>query len=170
MPDYFKIRTWVLVGPPKSGKSSTIGALISQTGRGGGGKRDVLLRGGGFLRIEAYRQSVQEAKVTPGDYIKYRISAARSQQRKAAFSYRNLLIALRTDNVNGLPVGSIYLSEFVKAGFLIESVVILCPNEYDEYATFGAPTCEIDTATDLARVPGHRGWLFGYVRNHFGWA
>ena len=146
--------------PPKSGKSSTIGTLVSQQGKGSGGDRDVLLRTGGWLRIRSYRQSQQEAKRTP-----------EASSSLIPSSVRNVLFALRSDIVHGLPDAEGYLQHFVQIGWTIESVVLLdCSDDYDRYAAFGAPVGLVEDSTELTSKPLKRNWVFAQVRNHFQWA
>lgn len=65
MADTFKIRLWAVLGEGSTGKSTVIGSLISQTGRGPSKFRDILLRGGGRLKVHVRRQSLQEANRSP---------------------------------------------------------------------------------------------------------
>jgi hypothetical protein len=167
----FRIRLWAIIGPSDSGKSSTIGALISQSGKGPGGLRDVLLRGGGWLRIMALRQSLQEAKQKPESVSEKFSKAAHKQERNTAFAYYNLLIALRSDQVNGCPIADEYLSHFVEAGWEIQSLVLLEDEiEYGRYIAFGAPLALIPKSAKMTSNQLERNWVFGQVRNHFGWA
>ena len=166
------VRVWGVIGPQNAGKSSTIGALVSQQGRGAGGARDVLLRGGGWFRLYAFRQSVQER----GDSVERcieRFNALRGgASRGSNVGYLNLLIALRSDSISGLPEGDEYLLEFLKHGWEIASLALLGTGDalYERYGRLGVPTCAIDNAVDLAADSLHRNWLFGQVRNHFGWS
>ena len=168
--DWFKIRLWAVIGPPDSGKSSIIGALASQAGQGRGGAREMLLRGGGWLRVDAFRQSQQEAKRTPVQTADAITRIARTRQARRVVAYHNVLLALRSDSVHGLPTAEAYLNHFIKLGWEIQSLVLLDADEYDIYARYGAPLGFIErTVKDMA-FPLRRNWIYGYVRNHFGWA
>ena len=97
--------------------------------------------------------------------------AARARQRRQPFAYFNVLLALRSDVCNGLPTADHYLAEYVKNGWDLQSLVILdIPEDYNKYARFGAPTCLIEGAAENTSVALQRNWVFGQVRNHFGWA
>jgi len=169
-----RVRLWAIVGEGSSGKSTTIGSLISQLGRGSGGFREVLLRGGGYLRIYARRQSLQEAKRSPDTVIRETQVLVRDLEKRRGISIDslNLLLAIRSDNVNGLPRASKYLSHFVKAGWLIESLVVLDyeGKKHIPYYDFGAPLYELYESSELVRDKSKHHWLVGQVRNHFGWA
>lgn len=170
-PDAFKVRLWAVIGPPSSGKSSTIGTLAGFDGRGAGGRRDILTRGGGWLRIHAFRQSVQEAKLTPQQSLDRTVKNARHQQGSGITAYYNVLLALRSDSVHGLPEADEYLRLYIRNGWIIESLALLdIPDHYDTYARLGAPTGLIRDATENAKQTHSRPWLFGEVRNHLGWA
>lgn len=169
--DYFKVRVWAVIGGHNAGKSSVIGAMVSQPTGGPGGRRDVLLTGGGYLEIHAFRKSIQESLRSPNVAINKIVSAARKKQQKSIFSFYNVLIALRSDSYKTLPTAETYLEEFIKAGWIIESLVLLdIPKEYHRYVKFGAPTCEIEHSTHLTAESRSRNWIFGQARNHFGWA
>ena len=166
-----QIRLWAVVGPNNSGKSSTIGALVSQTGKGRGGIRSVLLRGGGWLYLHAYRQSIQEAGMSIPDSIDRFEKIANIASVSHGASYLNLLLALRSDSIGGLPTADGYLKEFVRNGWELSALALLdCPTEYDRYARFGAPMCDVRDASTMTAVALERNWVFGQVRNHFGWA
>lgn len=167
----YKVRIFAIIGPDKAGKSTIIRRLTSQSERGAGGTRDVLLRGGGYLRIEAFSQSIQEADVSPENFIAKHEKTASNREARQFFSYYNMLIALRSDHVNGKPIAKDYLSFFVKNGWILESIVLLSiVDEFDEYASFGVPVLESEHALEYAAEEKSRGWLLGQVRNHFGWA
>jgi hypothetical protein len=167
-----QIRLWTVIGPANSGKTSTIGALVSQS-KGAGGARDILLRGGGWIRIFAYRQSVQEAGKTPEDEAK-RINLIVSKIKRVRPSYVNFLLALRSDSFQGLPQGDAYLNHFVTLGWRIESIVLLGKDmehpSFNHYADFGAPIAEMLKSGDWLKNDLERNWVFGQARNHFGWA
>jgi hypothetical protein len=175
MPEHFKVRVWAILGDGQTGKSTIIGHLISQLGMGSGGFRWVPLRGGGFLQVYARRQSLQEAKRSPDQVIKDTKLKGRSLEKShhISINWLNLLVAIRTDTTNRLPQADEYLSHFVRAGWTIESLVLL--GEYDEqrysmYSAFGVPICEIYDSKETARDKKKHHWLVGPVRNHFGWA
>ncbi len=168
--DFFQVRIWAVIGPNNSGKSSVIGALISQTGQGSGGKRDILLRGGGWLQVNAFRRSVQEANRQPEVAVEKILTAARARQSNGAFAFHNVLLALRSDSINGLPTAGEYLRYFIRIGWEIKSVVLLEADEYDKYARFGVPIAYIENAADMTATSLQRNWVFGMVRNHFEWA
>jgi hypothetical protein len=172
------IRLWAVLGAGGVGKSTTVGHLAGDFGRGnnglrrgrGGGLREILLRGGGYLTIHPRRQSLQEARKTPDESL--RIIASESAQATRGggnihSAYFNALLALRTDRVGGRPAADAYLSHFVARGWLIESLALLSPTRRDErvYRRFGAPTCYVYDSTGL-----DIGQMVGQVRNHFGWA
>jgi hypothetical protein len=166
-----RVRLWAVVGPANSGKSSTIGALAGFSGKGAGGQRDVLLRGGGFLQIHAYRQSVQEAGTTPEESASKALANARRKSNQAAIQQYNLLLALRSDSIKGLPTAREYLSYYLSCGWEIVSLALLdMAAEYDRYADIGAPTCEVLKSIEYSTEERSRIWVFGQVRNHFGWA
>lgn len=169
---FVRVRVWAVIGPGNSGKSSTIGALISQTGRGPGGRRDILLRGGGWLVVNARRQSVQEANRDPGREMQRVEDEARTALRaRGTFAYHNVLLALRSDRVNQLPLADEYLREFVQRGWELVSLVLLGePDQYERYAHFGVPIAHLPEAAEHTAEGLKRNWVFGAVRNHFGWA
>jgi hypothetical protein len=169
--DLFRVRVWGIIGPPGAGKSSVIGALISQTGHGGGGARDVLLRGGGWLHLNAFRRSVQEAQRSPEVAVEKILKAARTRQSKGIFAFHNVLLALRSDNQTGFPIAEEYLRHFITIGWELQSLVLLEEaSEYDRYARFGVPLALIENSVEMTSIPLQRNWVFGMVRNHFDWA
>ena len=101
-------------------------------------------------------------------------SQARSLDRKhgVSINWLNLLVAVRTDVVNKLPPAHVYLSQFVKSGWTIESLVILGydDRQHSLYHAFGAPTYELYDASGMAQRSLEPNWLAGRVRNHVGWA
>ena len=170
-PDQFKVRLWAVIGPPGSGKSSPIGTLAGFDGRGAGGRRDILLRGGGWLRVHAFRQSVQEAQLTPQQSLDRTMKNARRQQGWGITAWYNVLLAFRSDSVHGLPEADEYLRHYIRAGWVIESLALLdIPNDYEKYARFGVPTAAVRDTTENTKESASRPWVFGEVRNHFGWA
>jgi hypothetical protein len=167
----FKIRLWAVIGPPNSGKSSVVGAMVSQSGRGRGGARDVLLRGGGWLYIHAYRRSVQEADRSPAFSADKIEKAAASLDQKTPIAYYNVLLALRSDSIGGHPTAAGYLSHYVRSGWDLQSLILLDMSaEYWRYARFGVPTYDLQNSTELTANSLQRNWVFGQARNHFGWA
>jgi hypothetical protein len=174
MADTFKIRLWAILGEGSTGKSVTIGGLISQTGRGPGGFRYVLLRGGGGLELYARRRSLQEAKRSPEDVVRDTLELARTLQtrKKISIGYLNLLVAIRTDSINGQPLAREYLSHFVRSGWSLESLIVLDYSESKHllYFDFGAPVRRIVGASEMARDRSQHHVLVGHARNHFGWA
>jgi hypothetical protein len=171
------IRLWVVVGGPNSGKSMTIGHLMGSFGRGPDGlkpgktvgPKDIPLSGGGYLYVLGRRQSLQEANKSVTDAIKIFESLSRSDSRKRpviAAQYFNVLLALRTDRINGLPPAYEYLTQFIKRHWRLESLVVLSPTSSDRpvYRRFGVPTCYLDKE-DVDRLQ-----MIGRVRAHFGWA
>ena len=168
--DRFRIRLWAVIGPPNSGKSSVIGALASQTGRGRGGLRDVPLRGGGWLKVFAFRQSLQEAGRTPEMAASKILANARRRQESSVFAYYNVLLALRSDSGTTFPTADLYLAHFVTSMFELQSIVLLEEEHYELYARFGAPIAQIKNSAKMITVQTERNWVFGAVRNHFGWA
>lgn len=170
-----KIRLWTIIGEGATGKSTTIGHLISQTGKGSGGFRYVLLRGGGFLQIYARRQSLQEAKRSPDAVLADTKRLIRTVENRRGFPIEslNLLLAIRSENnVNGLPPASEYLARFLKAGWSIESLAVLNyeGKKHAQYYDFGIPTCEVYETASLVREKSNHQMMVGAVRNHFGWA
>ncbi|MGY3487492.1 hypothetical protein ACVW1C_005375 [Bradyrhizobium sp. USDA 4011] len=174
MADAFRVRLWAILGEGTTGKSTVIGGLISQTGRGPGGPRHILLRGGGTLELNARRQSLQEAKRSPEKVVRETLELARKLQRRKGISigYLNLLLAIRTDSINGLPRASDYLSHFVRSGWSLESLIVLDYLERRDalYFDFGAPLYPLVNAAKLARDRSQHEMLVGRARNHFGWA
>lgn len=166
----YKIRVWAVVGPHNSGKTSVIGALTSQKS-GRGFARDVLLRGNGWLFIHAFSRSVQEAGRTEALSIQKIEQAAAASNARSPIAYYNILLALRSDQYRGLNKGYDYLAAYVKAGWVLESVILLEDvNEYYNYARMGAPTALIENTVANASHSSRRNWVFGEARNHFGWA
>jgi hypothetical protein len=162
------VRVWAVVGPQRAGKSPTIGILTSQGIEGRTNKRDVLLRGGGYLRIWAFRQSLQERRREPEAFIAAVARKAREPR------YLNVLVALRSDEVNGLPRADGYLRAFWNAGWALQSLVLLEWDnrsiDYEAYARFGVPTLCMANTEALFQDTGRHAELVGHVRNHFGWA
>ncbi|MDR3505132.1 MAG: hypothetical protein P4L52_02705 [Acidocella sp.] len=96
---------------------------------------------------------------------------ARTHQSKGIFAFHNILLALRSDNLTGLPIAEEYLQHFVAIGWGIQSLVLLEEkNEYDRYARFGVPLALIENSAEMTSIPLQRNWVFGMVRNHFEWA
>jgi hypothetical protein len=124
------IRLWAVLGGGSVGKSTTVGHLAGDFGRGatglrrgrGGGLREIPLRGGGYLTIHPRRQSLQEAGVTPADSIKMITSqATRVDRGKSVRSaYFNVLLALRTDQVKSTESGRVPLA-FRRTGLANQS-------------------------------------------------
>jgi hypothetical protein len=169
-----QIRVWGILGESDSGKSTVIGHLISQLDKGPGGFRIVPLRGGGYMEVYARRQSLQEAKRAPGQVIEDTLALIQNEERKhrKAICFLNLLLAIRTDVINRLPSAVDYLSEFVRAGWSVESLVVLGyeDKKHSRYYKFGTPICEAYSASEYAADLKQRHLLLGQVRNHFGWA
>ena len=172
------IRLWAVLGEGGVGKSTTIGHLAGDFGKGvnglrrgrGGGLREILLRGGGYLTIHPKRISLQEAGKTPQQSVKEIVSESARVRRsvKIQSGYFNVLLALRTDRFRGRPRADDYLSHFVAQHWQIESLALLSPDRHDErvYRRFGAPTCYVyDSNTELTILQ-----MVGQARNHFGWA
>lgn len=169
--DLFRVRVWGVIGPPGAGKSSVIGALISQSGQGGGGARDVLLPGGGWLYLNAFRRSLQEAQRSPEVAAEKILKAARTCQSRGIFAFHNVLLALRSDNQTGFPIAAEYLRFFIKIGWEIQSLILLEESsDYNLYARFGAPLALIESSAEMTSIPLRRNWVFGMARNHFDWA
>jgi hypothetical protein len=165
-------RIWAILGEQSSGKSTIVAGLSSHSSGGPVTFRDVLTRGGGFLRILAFRQSLQEAKITP-DKLLIKISKKCVELERAGItpSFVNVLIALRLQPARGCPGGASYLNELTRAGGKVEALVVLnYEDRYENYHDFGAPVCCITDTESYLRKEHHRGWLIGQVRNHFGWA
>lgn len=174
-----KIRLWAVLGEGGVGKSTTVGHLMGHFGKGkngvtpggGGGPRDVLLRGGGYLTVVGRRQSLQEGNKTPEAALKIIVTQYdRDQRRSPAISsaYFNVLLALRTDRLSaGLPAAHHYLSYFISKGWQLESLAMLGPSLPEErpYKRFGVPTAYIYDPWDFEISQ-----MVGMVRNHFGWA
>jgi hypothetical protein len=173
-----QVRIWAILGADSVGKSTTIGHLIGDfgKGRGGlrpgpGGMRQVLLRGGGYLTVFSRRTSWQEAGEPPEGVVKFirqqNLQFERRGGRRIVAAYFNVLTALRTDRLGRFPPAEDYLSHFVKQDWHIESLALLSPTDADEglYHRFGAPTCYVYDSCDI-----QIGWMVGQVRNHFGWA
>jgi hypothetical protein len=174
MMNQFKVRVWAVIGEGSTGKSTVIGHLTSKLGRGPGGPQFMLLRGGGYLRVHARRQSLQEARITAQSIVRtFKARIANLQKNKGlSIGYANLLVAIRTDKINGLPPATDYLSYFVTSGWDLESIVIL---DYDgrkhaSYHEFGVPTLEVYNSSDWVQDKLQHQILVGQVRNHFGWA
>jgi hypothetical protein len=168
------VKLWAILGDPRTGKSTIIGNLVSQTTRGPGGFRDVLLRGGGYLRVFALRQACQEARRSPEALVGLIAERALGLMRSRpaiSVSRVNVLLALRFAETNGYPPGHQYLSFFVQHGWSIESLVLLnYEDRHEFYHYFGAPTYDLLDSARLLQNPFHREWIVGQVRNHFGWA
>ncbi|MGO7634458.1 hypothetical protein [Rhizobium johnstonii] len=165
-----KIRVWAVVGPHNSGKTSVIGALISQK-RGLGHASDIMLRGGGWLHIHGFSRSIQEAGRTETKSIQKIENAALSSSARQPIAYYNVLLALRSDIYNGFNKGHHYLAAYVQAGWELQSVILLdIPKEYRTYARMGMPTAIIEDSTANTAYAPYRNWVFAEARNHFGWA
>jgi hypothetical protein len=171
-----RIRLWAVLGEASVGKSTTVGHLGGEFGKGenglrrgrGGGVKEIPLRSDGYLQILSRRQSLQEAGKTPEQVAKEieNASARLNQQNPTIESaFFNVLLAIRTDSPRKMKKGEDYLSYFVKRGWLIESLAILSPKSRDEhiYRRFGAPTCYIEYSSGLDIIQ-----MVGQVRNHFG--
>ena len=172
-----QIRIWAILGAGSVGKSTTIGHLTGDFGKGQGGlrqtlggKREILLRGGGYLTVFSWRVSRQDGRQRPEDtvsFLKRQSSQFDTSGRPMAAACFNVLLALRTDRKGNFPVAAEYLSHFVRQGWMIESLALLSPTDRDEvlYHRFGAPICYVYGSRDIKI-----GWMVGQVRNHFGWA
>jgi hypothetical protein len=172
-----QIRIWGVLGAGGVGKSTTVGHLIGDFGKGKGGLRpgpggirQILLRGGGHLTVFGRRSSWQEAKKTPqqvAQIVKRQCSQISTQNPAITIANFNILMALRTDKFRNFPVATDYLSNFVKLGWHIESLALLSPSDTQArlYSRFGAPVCIVNDSLEI-----RFGWMVGQVRNHFGWA
>jgi len=169
-----KIRLWAIIGDSDSGKSTSIGYLVSHLGRGRPSYRYIYLRGGGYLLMYVRKQSLQEAKRTPEKVVVDTIAEARklATREKVNLAWFNVLYAIRSDTVNGLPTADAYLSHFVDCGWKIESLILMNykSNPHARYYNFGAPTYELHDAAKLVRDPSTHTHMVGQIRNHFGWA
>lgn len=133
------------------------------------GPKEVPLMSGGYLYVLGRRQSLQEANKSVAAAVKMFQPEMRGNARKASAitsQYFNILFALRTDRINGLPLAHEYLTQFIKRGWKLESLVVLSPTRSDlaVYRRFGVPTCYLDK-NDVDRLQ-----MIGRVRVHFGWA
>ena len=171
----FSVHVWAIVGEGNSGKSISIGYLISLLGRGRADMRHVLLRGNGFLLLHVRKQSLQEANRTPQEVVNEIISRGRKLQKDAHLKNMgrlNVLLAIRSDRINEFPAGDDYISYFNDVGWKMESIVLM---DYDhtkhaKYHSFGVPTYELYNSSQFVRKQVHHGWMVGQIRNHFGWA
>jgi hypothetical protein len=174
--EFPKVRIWAILGDSKTGKSTVIGGLTSQSGKGPGGIRDILLRGGGYLRLFARRRACQEGRKSPEQIVHAINSEARrlmNGRPRISVCWLNVLLALRFDEDKGCPAGHEYLTHFVRQGWQIESLVLMNYRDEDRrefYHNYGAPTLDLRDSRALVQNPLHRGWVVGQVRNHFGWA
>jgi hypothetical protein len=172
------IRLWAILGDGSVGKSTTIGHLAGDFGKSfnglrrgrGGGLREILLRGGGYLTIHPRRVSLQEGGKSPKEAAKEIGRECARVERRANIqaAYFNVLLAIRTDRFEEMPKADEYLSYFVGQGWQIESLVLLSPNgrDTDLYRHFGVPTCYVyGSTTDFSILQ-----MVGQVKNHFGWA
>lgn len=181
------VRLWAVLGADSSGKSTTVGHLVGDFGRGGNGVspnrgeefKEVLLRGGGYLYLYSRRQSVQEAKKTAEEIVDI-VSKASAKQASIRPTmspmYSNVLLSLRTDTKTGLPVAAHYLDHFIRRGWLIRSLALLSPRDAGRelYRSYGAPICYVRGAGRISvgslRGQARISYMVGQVRNHFGWA
>jgi hypothetical protein len=169
------IRLWAVLGAGSVGKSTTVGHLAGDFGKGqnglrrgrGGGFKETLLRGGGYLTVHPRRQSLQEANKTPEEAVRIVQNQIAHTPTGIRSGYFNILLALRTDRFRGLPTADHYLSYFVARNWHIEALALLSPTTKDErvYRFFGAPTCYVYRSREISILD-----MVGQVRNHFGWA
>ncbi len=174
-----RIRLWAVIGGTQAGKSTTIGHLAYSVPVTTGihlaaGFRQVLLRGGGRMRVYAIPQALQEHnRRTPEETVTLALEIIASQIQDEPTACLNLLIALRLRPVSSggvvYPAGHEYIAHFVRNGWQLESLALLSPSNADEitYQHFGAPLLRYDT-----NAPENReiNLMVGMVRNHFGWA
>lgn len=170
----YKVRLWAIVGESEVGKSPTIRSLIScptSTSIRPPSTSQVLLRDGGYLDIFAKVQAVQEARWTTADAVReVKTYASKIEGKSPPISagFINVLFALRFHPIVDLkttyPGAHDYLSAFVDAGWELQRIVLMAPEEsYDDLSRFGASTCWIDDSRNAAEANGR-------IRNHFGWA
>lgn len=172
------VRLWGVLGAGSVGKSTAIGHLVGDFGRGrnglrqgrGAAMREILLRGGGYLWLFSRRMSLQEARKYPGVVVKdvaNQIKRVRSENPSIEPAYINVLFALRTDQFGNFPRAEGYLSHFIRNDWEIKSLALLSPNAQDRqlYRRFGAPICFVRRSRqiDISHAVGQ-------VRNHFRWA
>jgi len=128
------------------------------------------------MNLYARRQSLQEAKRSPEQVVSDTKAEIKSLKDKCAVvpAYFNMLVAIRTDNINNLPAADQYLNHFISVGWSIESLVVLGYSEsaHQKYYKFGIPLCEFSQAPNLAekKAKGTHHLLLAPIRNHFGWA
>ena len=169
-----RVRLWAIVGESNVGKSPTIRALVSQPGNGRTSKvSQVLLRGGGYLDVHCKIMALQEAGWTPPMTVKQVdgwIAAQAGTSPRISPAFINVLFALRFDGFYHegegrlVPSAEDYLSHFVDAGWDIERLVLMSPDEGREHLSrFGVPTLWVENSTEANQANGA-------VRNHFGWA
>lgn len=176
VPLFPRIRVWAILGDARTGKSTTIRYLSSQLSTGPGAFRDVLLRGGGYLRVYSVRRAWQEAGKSPREAVERVNRSAQTlvrQRPPVSVCCVNVLMALRFNPTNECPAGHAYLSHFVGQGWLLESLVLMNYRDEDRrefYHNFGAPTLDLFDSARMVRNPDQHAWMVGQVRNHFGWA
>lgn len=178
-----RVRLWAVIGPPHSGKSTTIGHLAYSVPTTPprhnmyAGNRVVALRGGGFLSVFAVPQALQEHNrrlpVEAANWIENQATELQGQSPAINAGWFNVLLALRlvavTTNGQMYPDGHEYLSYFVRCGWTIQSLFLLnAPQDArDLYRKFGAPISYFDsTRAENQQI----NFMVGAARNHFGWA
>jgi len=117
------IKVYIVAGGHSVGKSSVI-RYIS------GGRREKILRNlqtkKGMIDIFCKVMSLQEAGIMPSEVQEY------INEKTSGRTYSAILVALRTDVTNGMPIAEDYIKEFVKLGWQIEGIVELvgCLRKY----------------------------------------
>ena len=169
-----QVRLWTIIGEAQTGKSRAVRELASLPTTGGADLKDVLFRGGGYLRISHKRMAWQEAKRSPAESvadIRARIGFAERRLGASPFAI-NVLSTLRFEPIEhagkSCPEGKAYLQAWISEGWSLESIVLMSPDPHggqDVYGNFGVPTLWLyeSRKRDVSQ-------MVGLVRSHFGWA
>lgn len=171
-----QVRLWTILGEAQTGKSRSVRELASLQLRGGRPTfSDVLLRGGGYIRVYAKRMAWQEDKKMPADSIreierKIAVLTRRLKRKPVAV---NVLSTLRFQPIihsSGLtcPAASKYIEAWQDKGWSVESLALMSPDPAgadDHYGELGAPTAWLYESRTM-RI----GEMVGTIRNHFAWA
>jgi hypothetical protein len=190
-----KIRVWAILGGPNAGKGTIVRHLASHYEKVNGviqlrrrrapDYANILLRGGGTLKVLVRVQSLQEGGITSknfADDVVDKLRRLAAAQPAISLAWFNVLVTLRVDQVKNrknCPPAHRYLSYFVDQGWIIESLVLLLPesdnlNAVPLYTRFGAPIATIYDSQEHLLNQKHSPLsvqsLVGHVRNHFDWA
>lgn len=172
-----KANIYALIGEKDSGKSTSISYLTGRT-TGPYSEARILLKNGGYINVLPKIMSLQEHNISPAQSVKLIEDYYSKISNK--FPYveitANVLLTMRFDAFQNIgitgsrlqPRAEEYLSEYLKKGWNLKSLVLYC-DEGDKkrphFLHYGAPLLYHPDATSNSFEA-----MAGKIRRHFGWA